>query len=132
ADDYMVKPFRQMELLSRIKALTRRGNSSNSEVPLVNGELSFDPATMQLLYGKKEINLTRTEGIILHNLMKNAGKVVTYSTLAEAIWGEDYSDAVNALKVNILRLRQKIEEDASQPELILTRTGIGYMLAKQD
>ena len=130
ADDYMVKPFRQMELLSRIRALTRRASPSDRETPLVYGELSFDPSTRQLFYGQREINLTRTEGIILHSLMRNAGRVVTHSTLAEAVWGEDYPDATSALKVHILRLRQKLEVDSSQPKLILTKTGIGYLLAK--
>jgi len=132
ADDYMVKPFRQMELLSRIRALTRRANPSNRETPLVYGDLSFDPATRQLFNNHREINLTRTEGIILHNLMENAGRVVTHSTLAQAVWGEDYPDATDALKVHILRLRQKLEEDSSQPKLILTKTGIGYQLTKPD
>ena len=132
ADDYMIKPFRQLELLSRIKALTRRVNRSSEEAPLVCGELSFDPYTRQLFYGQREIELTRTEGYIIHHLMRNAGKVVTYSTLAEAIWGEDYPDATNALKVYILRLRQKLEADPSQPKLILTRASIGYLLVKPD
>ncbi len=132
ADDYMVKPFRQMELLSRIRALTRRASPSDRETPLVYGELSFDPSTRQLIYGQREINLTRTEGIILHSLLRNAGRVVTHSTLAEAVWGEDYPDATSALKVHILRLRQKLEVDSSQPKLILTKTGIGYLLAKPD
>ncbi len=132
ADDYMVKPFRQLELLSRVKALTRRAISSDREIPLVYGELSFDPSTRQLSYGQREINLTRTEGIILHSLMRNAGQVVTHSTLAEAVWGENYPDATSALKVHVLRLRQKLEVDSSQPKLILTKTGIGYLLAKPD
>jgi len=62
--------------------------------------------------------------------MENAGRAVTHSALAQAVWGEDYPDATDALKVHILRLRQKLEEDSSQPKLILTRTGMGYLLAK--
>jgi len=132
ADDYMVKPFRQLELLSRIRALTRRASSPSGETPLVCGELSFNPATRQLSYRQKEIELTRTEATILHQLMRNTGQVVTHSALAEALWGEDYPDATSALKVYILRLRQKLEADPSQPKLILTRSGIGYLLAKPD
>ena len=132
ADDYMVKPFRQLELLSRIKALTRRGSSSNKEELLVRGELSFNSSTRQLYYNQREINLTRTESIILYSLMRNSGQVVTHATFAEALWGEDYPDATNALKVHILRLRQKIEVDSSQPKLILTKIGIGYILAIPD
>ena len=132
ADDYMVKPFRQMELLSRIRALTRRASPSGRETPLVYGELSFDPSTRQLIYGQREINLTRTEGIILHSLMRNAGRVVTHSALAEALWGEEYPDATGALKVYILRLRQKLEADPSQPKLIVAKPSIGYQLVKPD
>ncbi|MFC1906344.1 response regulator transcription factor [Chloroflexota bacterium] len=132
ADDYIVKPFRQMELLSRMRALTRRASPSGKETPLIYGELSFDPSARQLFCGKKEINLTRTEGIIIHNLMKYAGNIVTHSILAEAIWGDDYPDATNAIKVYILRLRQKLEANPSKPKLILTKTGIGYSLVKPD
>ncbi len=132
ADDYMVKPFRQLELLSRVKALTRRASSSDRETPLVYGGLSFDPSTRQLFYGQREINLTRTEGIILHSLMRNAGQVVTYSDLAESVWGEDYPDAVGSLRVYIRRLREKLEAEPSQPQIILTKTGIGYLLTKPD
>ena len=132
ADDYMVKPFRQLELLSRIRALTRRASPSGRETPMVYGELSFSPPARQLFYRQREINLTRTEGIIFNSLMENAGRVVTHSTLAEAVWGEDYPDAISAIKVYILRLRQKLEVNSSQPKLILTKPGIGYLLAKPD
>lgn len=132
ADDYMVKPFRQLELLSRIRALTRRTSPSDREKPLVCGELHFDPSVRQLFRGQEEVSLTRTEGAILHQLMRNAGRVVTHSSLAESIWGEDYPDAVDSLRVYIRRLRQKIEVDPDNPQIILTKTGIGYSLAKPD
>lgn len=132
ADDYMVKPFRQLELLSRIRALTRRVSTAGGEKPLTCGELRYDPTTRQLFRGKKETSLTRTEGIILHQLMKNVGQVVPHAVLAEAVWGEDYPDAANALKVNILRLRQKIEADPAQPEIILNKAGVGYLMARPD
>jgi two-component system KDP operon response regulator KdpE len=64
--------------------------------------------------------------------MKNADRVVTHSELAESVWGKDYGDAADALKVYIRRLRQKLEEDPSQPKLILTKAGTGYLLAKPD
>jgi two-component system KDP operon response regulator KdpE len=132
ADDYMVKPFRQLELLSRIRALIRRANPSSRETPLVCGELHFNPAIRQLFRGQEQIELTRTEGTILHHLMRNAGQVVTYSSLAESVWGADYPDAVDSLRVYIRRLREKIETDPDNPQLILTKTGIGYLLAKPD
>jgi len=132
ADDYMVKPFRQMELLARIKALTRRPSRFVEETPLVCGQLHFDPATRQLFYGEKEISLTANEGHILRALMENAGRPVTHSELAEAVWDADYPDAAANLKVHIRRLREKLEADPSHPQLILTKAGIGYVLAKPD
>jgi two-component system KDP operon response regulator KdpE len=130
ADDYVVKPFKQLELLSRIKLVTRRQDRLGKEEPLVCGQLRFDPSTWQVFYGDKEINVTRTEGSILRHLMRNAGRVVTHSDLSDAVWGVDYADAVESLKVHIRRLRVKLEADPSNPQIILTRPGIGYSLAK--
>jgi len=132
ADDYVVKPFRQMELLSRIKLVTRRRVPLVEEAPLVCGKLRFDPGTWQLFYGEKEINLTPTEGSIISHLMKNAGRVVTHSSLAETLWGVDYPDAADTLRVHIRRLRTKLEVDPSNPQIILTKAGIGYLLAQPD
>jgi two-component system KDP operon response regulator KdpE len=130
ADDYMIKPFRQLELLSRIKALTRRRSNADNETPLAVGPLNFNPSTGQLNYNDKEISLTPTEGRILHHLMRNAGQVVTHSSLADAVWGEDYPGAVDSLKVYIRRLREKLETEPQQPQLILTKAGIGYLMIK--
>jgi len=132
ADDYMVKPFRQLELLSRIRALTRRANPSGRETPLICGQLRFNPSTRQLRQGEKEINLTRTEGSILHHLMRNCGQVVAYSNLAEAVWGEDYPDSTDSLRVYIRRLRGKIEADPSNPKIIVNLPSVGYLLSKPD
>ena len=132
ADDYMTKPFRQLELLSRVRALTRRRSSLADTTTIVCGQLHLDPSTRQLFCGEKEINLTPTEGHILYHLMKNAGQVVTYSSLAELLWGEDYASAADSLKVYIRRLREKIEADPSNPMLILTKARAGYQLAKPE
>jgi len=132
ADDYVIKPFRQMELLSRIKLVTRRRVTADEGTTLVCGQLQMDPATGQLFYGEQEINLTPTESSILHHLMKNAGRVVTHSGLAEAVWGVDYPDAADSLRVHIRRLRTKLEADPSDPKIVLTRAGIGYLLARPE
>ncbi len=130
ADDYMIKPFRQLELLSRIKALTRRRATTDNEAPISVGLLSFNTPTGQLTNNNKEINLTPTEGRILHHLMCNAGQVVTHSSLADAVWGEDYPGAVDSLKVYIRRLREKLEAEPQAPQMILTKAGVGYTLVK--
>lgn len=131
ADDYMVKPFRQMELMSRIQALTRRTGPSIEENPLVSGQLRYTPRTKQLFKGETEINITPTEASIMECLMKNKGQVVTYTDLGEAVWGENFSDPVDSLRVYIRRLRQKIEEDPEQPKVILNRSGVGYSLTEE-
>jgi two-component system, OmpR family, response regulator VicR len=130
ADDYMIKPFRQLELLSRIKALTRRRTTNDNDVPISLGQLNFNPSTGQLSVNNRDINLTPTEGRILHHLMRNSGQVVTHSSLADAVWGEDYPGAVDSLKVYIRRLREKLEVEPQNPQLILTKAGVGYTMVK--
>jgi two-component system response regulator VicR len=130
ADDYIVKPCGQLELLARMKARMRDKSQFAEELPLTSGPLHFNPSTRQLVYGKKEISLTAIESQIIHNLMRNAGRVATYSGLAEDIWGDDYPGSVDSLRVHIRRLRAKLEADASHPQLILTKAGVGYFLAR--
>lgn len=101
------------------------------EEPLVCGQLVLNPSSGQLTYKGQEIKLTNTERRMLQHLMRNYGHVVTYSSLAEAVWGGDYPDAANSLKVYVRRLREKIEENPGNPRLILTTSGIGYSLANQ-
>jgi len=132
ADDYVAKPFRRLELLSRIEAITRRSDPFPERATLVCGQLQLDPSRGRLLNGTKEIMLTPTESGILFELMKNAGLVVTHSTLVESVWGEDYPDAIYALRVHIRHLRKKLEPIPNKPQFILTRAGIGYLLTKPD
>ena len=130
ADDYIVKPFKQLELIARIKAQTRR-QSRPEEEKLINGPLQLNTVTCQFYNGKKEIGLTVTETRILGHLMKNAGQVVTHSSLAEAVWGDEYPGASDSLKVHIRRLREKIEKNPGKPTLIITKPSVGYLLSKQ-
>ena len=132
ADDYVIKPFRQKELLSRIKLITRRRGAIAEGAPLVCGQLQFEPSTGQLFHEGREVNLTRTEVSIINHLMRNVGRVVTHSGLAEAVWGVDYPDAADSLRVHIRRLRTKLESDPSDPRIVLTRAGMGYILAKPE
>ena len=130
ADDYIIKPFRQLELLARIKAQIRRQDQPEGE-QIISGPLQLDSDTGQLYYKDKEINLTVTETRILGHLMRNAGHVVTHFSIAEAVWGDDYPGATDSVKVHIRRLREKIEKDPSSPELIITKSGIGYLFSRQ-
>ena len=129
ADDYMVKPFKQLELQARINGIMRR-RSFLKEESLIVGNLRFDPASARLFSGRKEIDVSRTEGLILAILMRNPGNVVNYSAIAEAVWGDDFTDASNSVRVHVRHLREKIEEDPGKPQFILTKPGIGYYLAK--
>lgn len=130
ADDYIVKPFRQLEFLVRVKALIRQQSCPKQET-ISSGHLCLETATGQLDNSGKEVVLTTIESLILAHLMRNAGHIIKRSSLAEAVWGEDYPGSVDSLKVHIRRLREKIEPDPSDPKLILTKSGIGYFLVKQ-
>ncbi len=130
ANDYISKPFRKMELLSRLKAQLRRQTTSDEEAPIVCGTLCLDPSTCQLTYGGREISLTMVEGRIMQHLMRNAGHVTTYSRLTEAVWSEDYPGAIESLRVYIGYLRAKIETDPKKPKIIRTKAGVGYALIK--
>jgi two-component system KDP operon response regulator KdpE len=130
ANDYITKPFRKLELLSRLKAQIRKQAHPDEEAPIVCGTLRLDPSTYQLTYGTREISLTVVEGRILEHLMRNAGHVTTYSRLTEAVWGEDYPGAIESLRVYIGYLRAKLEIDSKKPKLIRTKAGVGYSLIK--
>jgi two-component system KDP operon response regulator KdpE len=132
ADDYMVKPFRQLELLARVMALARRTSYTPEIGPVSCGTMQLEPSTGQLTCGGNKVNLTPTESAILRQLMINNGNVVTHSNLAETVWGDDYPGSGESIKVYIRRLRQKIEQDPDNPELILTRAGLGYLLVKPE
>ena len=128
ADEYVVKPFGQLGLLARVKAILRRHHALDTLEPLICGPLQFDYSSGQLILESTKIHLSRTEGLIIHLLMQNAGRVVTHSKLAEAIWGDTYPGSADALRVYIRRLRAKIEGDARYKGLILSSPGIGYTL----
>ena len=132
ADEYIIKPFRQLELLARIKSLMRRQDLVDQDMPTVCGPFRFDHSMRKVLYGGREINLTTTESLILYELAKNSGQVVSYNNLAAATWADFYPGAVDALRVYIHHLREKIENDPSQPEVIITKTGIGYLMPEQN
>ncbi len=132
ADEYIVKPFRQMELLARVKAVMRRQEAVTEELPLTVGAMSLGPSIRDLNLKGKRINLTRTEGIVLGQLMRHVGHAVSHAILAKALWGEEYPGASESLKVYVRHLREKIEENPSDPKLLLTRIGAGYQLAKPE
>jgi two-component system KDP operon response regulator KdpE len=131
ANDYITKPFKMKELLARLKVQLRRQTPSGEDAPIIYGPLSLDPSTFELAYGSREVSLTVVEGHILRQLMLNAGRVVTYARLSEAVWGdEEYPGAVVTLRTYIRQLRQKLQPAPSDPKLILTKASVGYSLVK--
>ena len=130
ADDYVVKPFRQMELLARVRTLLRRQAVSSEPATLNCGTLTLDTARNIVTTCKgTAIDLTRTEGMILAQLMRYDGHVVEHGKLAEIIWGEDYPGSINALRVYIGRLRRKLEMDDDSSAVIKSKAGTGYLIA---
>ncbi|MCL2475232.1 MAG: response regulator transcription factor [Chloroflexi bacterium] len=129
ANDYIVKPFKQMELLARIKANLRK-----NEINLTcykQGPFELDIATRKVFFNGKVISLTPTESLVLQCLLRNAGQVVTYSQMSHVVWNDEYEGAHAALKVYIRRLRTKLSSNYHNDEhTIVTVVDVGYMLPK--
>ncbi len=130
ADEYVVKPFGQMELIARIRALMRRQQAPSDDLPLVCGRLTLDFAKRVMRIGVKEAVLTNTEAVILKHLMGKEGTTISHAAIAEKIWGANYPEAADAIKVHVRHLREKIEDSPSSPRIIMTRFGVGYYLVK--
>ncbi len=132
ADTYVVKPYSQLEFLARLKSLFRKSKKIDEYEPITRGNLRFAPSMSKLVYNDKEIDLTRTEGLILYELMKNEDIVLTSTHLAEKIWGDYYNSSDENIRSYILRLRRKIEDDPRHPKLIKTKVGQGYYFTNSD
>lgn len=131
ADDYIVKPFSLMVLVSKISALLRRNCSKNYSKKIISEDIKFFVTEMKVLKGEKELNLSRTEIKILKYLMDNPKQIITKEQLLSGIW--DVSGAFvdeNTIAVNIRRLREKVEDNPSKPEYIKNVRGIGYVWSK--
>ena len=137
ADDYLTKPFSVDELLARVRAVLRRAQFSANEhahvlrTTITTGDLVVDYAQHQVTMTGQEVPLTPIEYRLLAYLAQNAGRVVTQDLLLEHVWGSEYLGESHMLQVNINRLRHKIERDPTHPLYILTKVGIGYLLAAQ-
>jgi two-component system KDP operon response regulator KdpE len=133
ADEYVVKPFGQLELLARVKAVLRsRRYSQGSDGPVVYGPLQFDPSSGQLTCGSGKAYLTRTESLIFHLLVNSVGHVVTHSKLADAVWGDEYPQSTDTLRVHVRRLRAKLRFEQREPVRIRSIPGTGYTLEAYD
>jgi len=128
ADDYMIKPFRQLELMARAQALLRRAHQLNQSSTDTYREFRFGQSMHSLFIGNREVKLTTTEGAIMAHLIRNGEKIVPFANLAEVVWGADYAGSHEAVRVYIRRLRMKIELQPESPQFIHTHPGIGYSL----
>jgi len=127
ADDYVTKPFGMDELLARIRAALRRKPSTDSNVQILEaGDFRIDRHAHTATYGGKELRLTPKEFELMVHLLRNAGKVLTHRALLAAVWGGDYTEQTEYLRVFIGQLRKKIETDPSAPRYILTEPWVGY------
>ncbi len=130
ADDYLTKPFNSRELVARIKAILRRSTvrDEESKKMIQIGKLQVDLLQHRARVDDKEINLTSKEFALLSFLASNAGNVYSREQLLEQVWGYDYYGDVRTVDVHIRHLREKIEEDPANPNLIITVWGTGYKL----
>ena len=137
ADDYITKPFGTDELLARIRTAIRHRNKIvddkvNSTRPYSARGLVVDFGKRLVTVERKEIHLTRVEYKIVSMLAQNSGKVITYSSLIEQVWGPYADDNNRILRVNMANIRRKIEKNPGEPEYIFTELGIGYRMIEDE
>lgn len=137
ADDYVTKPFGTRELLARVKAHLRRQHQAQPSAPERDAQqqgglrihkLLIDPDMYVVYKGGEGLDLTHREFELVHYMARNVGKVMTREHLLQAVWGYDYYGDVRTVDVTIRRLREKLEDDPSRPEYIMTRRGLGYVM----
>ncbi len=132
ADDYQTKPFGTKELLARVNALLRRSNVYTTESgidALVTGHLRVDFDQHMAYKAGRPLDLTPTEFNILAFLARTPGQIQASRAILQKVWGPAYRDEVHLLRVNVARLRRKIEDVASHPQYVLTHSRVGYSLA---
>ena len=129
ADDYLTKPFGVVELLARVKAVLRRSRWSDATVRpgnLQHGDITIDLERHEVIVSNKDVELTPTEFNLLVFMMENSGKVLSHRMILQNVWGPEYGEEHEYLRVYIGHLRQKIEVNPSKPRYIITKRGIGY------
>ena len=131
ADDYITKPFNILEVKARIKAIMRRTKPKAKEAAKVieNGDMRLDCEGRRVYADGREINLTAKEFELLELLILNPNKVYSRESLLKLVWGNDYLGDVRTVDVHIRRLREKIEQNPSDPKYVHTKWGVGYYFA---
>ena len=129
ADDYVTKPFNHLELMARVKAVLRRLEmpAPASRVPsFKSGDLEVDFAKQEARLDGTRLDLTPTEYKLLYHLVRNAGHILEHGTLLAKVWGREYVDEVDYIRVYIRRLRDKLGDSSESPRYIQTERGLGY------
>jgi two-component system KDP operon response regulator KdpE len=127
ADDYVTKPFGKQEVLARIRAALRRSSPTGTgPQKFVSDDLEIDFETRKVRAGKKNVRLTPKEFDLLRYLVSERGKPVPHRELLQAVWGPDYGDQTDYLRVFVTHLRKKIEPNPAKPQYILTEPWLGY------
>ncbi|QFY44386.1 response regulator [Candidatus Methylospira mobilis] len=131
ADDYLTKPFRNAELIARIKAVARR--AARTDAPSLTGvfsvgDLRIDFSRRQVFVAASEIHLTPIEYKLLLLLARHAGLVVTHRQILQDVWGPSHADQSHYVRIYMGHLRHKLETDPARPRYILTEAGVGYRL----
>lgn len=135
ADDYIVKPFLPRELLLRVMAVLRRVYSPprKEQYPVFQlGDRIVDLESGVVRHGDEEYSITAKEHALLLKLYENRNRIVTSDALCQAVWNDDYYGYENTLMVHIRRIREKIEDNPSNPEYLITIKGLGYKLITRE
>jgi two-component system KDP operon response regulator KdpE len=132
ANDYLVKPFRTGELLARIRSVLRVKTNLEEKAYISFANLEIDLTLRIVKKNNEVVKLTNTEYNLLALLAKSEGRVLTHRYLLEEVWGPDYLNQSQYLRVFIAQLRKKIERNANQPEILITESGVGYRFVIKD
>jgi two-component system KDP operon response regulator KdpE len=134
ADNYIIKPVGRRELVGRVRAIMRRAElppqEAGSGITYSDGYLTVDIAQRKVLVNGELVRLTPIEFRLLALLLQNAGRILTHRQLLEKVWGWEYIDDLDYVRIYIWHLRQKIEPDQAQPKYIITELGVGYSFHK--
>jgi two-component system KDP operon response regulator KdpE len=128
ADDYVTKPFASGELLARLRVALRHGQPPAESAMFRSGQVEVDLTTRVVKSAGREVRLTATEYALLRLFVQHAGKVLTHQQILREVWGPNYVDQTQYLRVYMAHLREKLEAEPAKPSLFLTEPGIGYRL----
>jgi two-component system, OmpR family, KDP operon response regulator KdpE len=126
ADDYVTKPFGMDELLARLRAALRRAAPGEEDAVVETGAFTVDLAAKRVTKGRDEIRLTPTEWHIVEVLVRHPGKLVPQRQLLQEVWGSQYEQETNYLRVYLAQIRRKLEPDPARPRYFKTEAGMGY------